>query len=101
MPEFPMRGNTLRALLLLAGLLRSASTARPNFVLILSDDHSAEFLGMSGNSEIRTPNLDRMARQGTRFSSFYVAQAVCSASRAALLMGCYPNRLGIHGPLVL
>ncbi len=48
---------------------------------------------------IRTPNIDSMARRGTKFSSFHVAQAVCSASRAALLTGCYPNRLGIHGAL--
>src|SRR5882757_7410564 len=45
------------------------------------------------------PNLDRMAAEGARFTSFYVAQPVCSASRASLLTGCYPNRIGIHGAL--
>jgi arylsulfatase A len=47
----------------------------------------------------RTPNLARMAREGVRFTDFYVAQPVCSASRAALLTGCYPNRIGILGAL--
>ena len=47
----------------------------------------------------RTPNLDRMAAEGMRFTDFYVAQAVCSASRTALLTGCYPNRVGILGAL--
>ncbi|HMO36787.1 MAG TPA: sulfatase-like hydrolase/transferase, partial [Gemmatales bacterium] len=47
----------------------------------------------------RTPHLDRLAWEGVRFTQFYVAQAVCSASRAALLTGCYPNRIGILGAL--
>ncbi|NBS34156.1 MAG: arylsulfatase, partial [Planctomycetia bacterium] len=46
-----------------------------------------------------TPNIDRLAREGIRFTDFHVAQPVCSASRAALLTGCYPNRIGIHGAL--
>ena len=50
-------------------------------------------------SKTVTPNLSRMAREGTRFTDFYVGQAVCSASRAALLTGCYPNRVGIFGAL--
>src|SRR5262249_12436963 len=56
-------------------------------------------LGCYGNTVIRTPNLDRMAAEGTRFTDCYVPQAVCSASRAALLTGCYPNRIGILGAL--
>jgi arylsulfatase A len=56
-------------------------------------------IGPFGAKGYRTPNLDRMAREGTRFTSFYAAQAVCSASRAALLTGAYPNRIGIHGAL--
>ncbi len=71
----------------------------PNIVLILCDDLGWGDLGCYGARGFHTPELDRMARQGTRFTSFYVAQAVCSASRAALLTGCYPNRLGIHGAL--
>jgi arylsulfatase A-like enzyme len=56
-------------------------------------------IGCFGAKDIETPNLDRLAKQGRRFTNFYVAQAVCSASRTALLTGCYPNRIGILGAL--
>src|SRR5262249_49685421 len=56
-------------------------------------------VGCYGARGFQTPNLDRMAAEGIRFTDFYVAQAVCSASRAALLTGCYPNRIGILGAL--
>jgi arylsulfatase A-like enzyme len=68
-------------------------------VIIFADDLGYGDLGCYGARGYRTPNLDRLAAQGTRFTSFYVAQAVCSASRAALLTGCYPNRIGILGAL--
>jgi arylsulfatase A len=71
----------------------------PNIVLIFADDLGYGDLGCFGATDWNTPHLDRMARDGIRFTSFYVAQAVCSASRAALLTGCYPNRIGIHGAL--
>lgn len=56
-------------------------------------------LGCYGAKDIRTPQLDRLAAEGTRFTNFYVAQAVCTASRAALLTGVYPNRIGMGGAL--
>jgi arylsulfatase A-like enzyme len=71
----------------------------PNFVIIYVDDAGYGDFGCYGNAVIRTPNIDRMAAEGTRFTDFYVAQAVCSASRASLLTGCYPNRIGIFGAL--
>jgi arylsulfatase A-like enzyme len=71
----------------------------PNFVVILADDQGYGDLGCYGAKDFATPNLDRMAREGVRFTDFYVAQPVCSASRAALLTGCYPNRIGILGAL--
>lgn len=71
----------------------------PNVILIVADDLGYSDLGCYGSATIRTPNLDRLAREGTRFTSFYVAQAVCSASRAALMTGCYPNRVGMQGAL--
>ncbi len=71
----------------------------PNIVLILADDQGYGDLGCFGARDFRTPNLDRLAREGTRFTDFYVAQAVCSASRAALLTGCYANRVGLQGAL--
>jgi arylsulfatase A-like enzyme len=71
----------------------------PNFVIILADDMGRGDLGCYGSTTIATPNLDRMAAEGMRFTDFYVPQAVCSASRAGLLTGCYPNRIGILGAL--
>ncbi len=67
----------------------------PNIVIVFTDDQGYQDVGCFGSPDIATPNLDRMAREGIRFTSFYVAQAVCSASRAALLTGCYPNRINI------
>jgi len=90
---------------LIAVVLASTSCALvaaprlPNIVLILADDLGYGDLGCYGARDIRTPHLDRLAKEGMRFTDFYVAQPVCSASRAALLTGCYPNRLGIHGAL--
>jgi len=71
----------------------------PNIVVIFADDLGYGDLGCFGAPQAKTPHLDRLAADGMRFTSFYVAQAVCSASRAALLTGCYPNRVGIHGAL--
>ncbi|MBA4192469.1 MAG: arylsulfatase [Planctomycetaceae bacterium] len=71
----------------------------PNIVLILADDLGYGDLGCYGAKDIRTPNLDRMAREGTRFTNFCVAQPVCTASRAAIMSGCYPNRIGMAGAL--
>lgn len=87
------------ALTLLAGTLRAQNAPRPpNVVLIFADDQGYGDLACYGG-KAPTPNLDRLAREGVRFTDFYVAQAVCSASRAALLTGCYPNRVGIQGAL--
>jgi len=72
---------------------------RPNLVIIYADDLGYGDLGCFGSTRTVTPNLDKMAREGRKFTNFHVAQAVCSASRTALLTGCYPNRLGIHGAL--
>ncbi len=72
---------------------------RPNVVVIYTDDQGWADIGTQGAVGFKTPNLDRLAAEGTRFTDFYVAQPVCSASRTALLTGCYPNRLGIHGAI--
>ncbi len=71
----------------------------PNFVVIFCDDMGYADVGCFGARGYRTPHIDRLAREGVRLTDFYVAQAVCSASRAALLTGCYPNRVGIAGAL--
>lgn len=77
----------------------AAAAAPPNVIIILADDLGYADLGCYGAKNIRTPHLDRLAAEGTRFTSFYVGQAVCTASRAALLTGCYPNRVGLGGAL--
>ena len=69
----------------------------PNVVIIFTDDQGYGDVGVYGARGYTTPNLDKMASQGMRFTDFYSAQAVCSASRAALLTGCYPNRIGVSG----
>jgi arylsulfatase A len=71
----------------------------PNIIIIFTDDQGYGDVGCFGATGFETPNLDRMAREGRRFTNFHVAQPVCSASRTGLLTGCYPNRLGIHGAL--
>jgi len=72
----------------------------PNVIIILMDDLGYGDLECYGGFPYHTPYLNRLAEEGMRFTNFYVAQAVCSASRAALLTGCYPNRLGIHNALM-
>jgi len=71
----------------------------PNVVIVFCDDLGYGDPGCYGGRAAATPSIDAIARAGVRFTDFHVAQAVCSASRTALLTGCYPNRLGIHGAL--
>ncbi|WP_422354656.1 sulfatase [Roseivirga pacifica] len=71
--------------------------SKPNVIIIFTDDQGYQDVGSYGAVGFKTPNLDQMATEGIRLTDFYAAQAVCSASRAGLLTGCYPNRLGIHG----
>lgn len=78
---------------------QKAKSDRPNVIIINMDDMGygdTEPYGMTG---IPTPNFNRAAKEGMRFTHFNAAQAVCSPSRAALLTGCYPNRLGLRGAL--
>jgi arylsulfatase A-like enzyme len=88
------------AILGLVGLAPAFADDRPpNIVLIYADDMGYADLNCFGSPYADSPNLDRMAAEGRKFTGFCVAQAVCSASRAALLTGCYPNRIGIQGAL--
>tara|TARA_R110002072_G_scaffold58419_2_gene148997 strand:+ start:147 stop:1592 length:1446 start_codon:yes stop_codon:yes gene_type:complete len=68
----------------------------PNIILILTDDQGYADLGAYGAKDFETPHLDQMAKEGALLTQYYAPQAVCSASRAGILTGCYPNRIGIH-----
>ena len=71
----------------------------PNVIIIFMDDMGWADVGFNGGMHVKTPRLDQMAEEGLVLTDFYVAQPVCSASRSALLTGCYPNRIGITGAL--
>ena len=75
------------------------SIDRPNFVVFFADDLGYADLRCFGGEQMVTPNLDRMASEGRRMTSFYASQAVCSASRCSMLTGCYNVRVGILGAL--
>jgi arylsulfatase A-like enzyme len=77
----------------------STDRKHPNIVLIYADDLGYGDLASYGATNYQTPHLDQLAAEGMRFTNFEVAQAVCSASRAAIMTGCYPNRIGIGGAL--
>jgi arylsulfatase A len=81
-------------------LLPAAFAAnQPNIVVIFMDDMGYADVGCFGARGYQTPHIDQLAAEGRKFTNFHVAQPVCSASRTALLTGCYPNRVGIHGAL--
>jgi arylsulfatase A-like enzyme len=84
---------------LLASAALSAQVSRPNVVLIMTDDVGYGDFGFHGATDIRTPVLDRMAREGVRFTDFYSNGATCSPTRAGLITGRYQQRYGIEAPL--
>lgn len=81
------------------GAYSTENSRPPNVVFILTDDQGYGDLACYGAKDLKTPHIDGLARSGTRFTSYYVAQPVCTASRTALLTGCYPNRLSMAGAL--
>src|SRR5687767_6623511 len=89
----------LAALALFAPFALAAGGQRPNVVFILTDNHSAWTLGCYGNRDIRTPSIDRLAREGTLFTRCYSSNAVCSPTRATYLTGLIPSQHGVHSYL--
>jgi len=75
----------------------SKSKVLPNIIIILNDDMGYQDLGCFGSPNIKTPRVDKLSKEGMRFTDFYVASPVCSASRASLLTGCYPQNVGVKG----
>lgn len=97
-----MRIKTILYFLILVAVNGSdlyAQKKSPNVVVIYMDDMGYGDLGCFGATDYETPNINQMATEGMRFTNFLAPQAVCSASRAGLLTGCYPNRIGLAGAL--
>jgi arylsulfatase A-like enzyme len=89
-------GSTLGAGAAAVSAQQRGKPSRPNILLILADDLAAWMCGCYGNKEIRTPNIDLLARMGTRFLNAFVVTPVCSPSRATLFTGRTPMQHGIH-----
>ena len=101
-----LTGKGLLLLALLALITACDQTSKekspespPNIVLIFIDDMGYADVSCYGAKKYQTPNIDRLAEEGMKFTDFYASQAVCSASRASLLTGCYAERVGISGAL--
>ena len=97
--------RSIRSSLVVLSFMSASSVASrvdatpPNVVIVFTDDQGWGDLSCQGSTDIPTPNIDRLAAEGMRFTDFYASQPVCSASRASLLTGCYANRVGIRGAL--
>ena len=76
--------------LLLAGCKKTDIKSKPNTIFILTDDQGYGDMGVAGHPYMKTPNLDRLAEEGTRFTQFYVNSTVCAPSRVALMTGHFP-----------
>jgi len=76
--------------------LAAAPPQKPNFIVIYADDQGYGDLGCYGATKFKTPNIDRMAAEGMRFTNFYVTAPVCTPTRSSLVTGCYPRRVGMH-----
>lgn len=77
-------------------IIANAKVSTPNLILIFADDQGYGDLSCFGSTKIKTPNIDRIAEKGRKFTNFMVASPVCTPSRAALMTGCYPKRVGMH-----
>src|SRR5690349_11607295 len=93
----------IRVLVLVLGGLWVAAPAwaqnggkRPNLLLLLTDDHRFDALGCCGNPIIQTPAIDRLAKEGVRFSNAFVTSSICCTSRASIFTGQFARRHGIH-----
>ena len=75
---------------------KAPAAEKPNFIIIFCDDLGYGDVGCFGSKKHRTPNIDKMAAEGTRLTSFYVTSGVCTPSRSSLMTGCYPRRVNLH-----
>ena len=91
-----MKSYVFTFLLCVWSVSHAIANDKVNVVLIFADDQGYGDLGCFGSEKIKTPNIDQMAKEGRKFTNFMVASPVCTPSRAALLTGCYPKRVGLH-----
>ncbi len=89
-------GPWLLLFIVLVGCTTNNINDKPNIVIFFTDDQGYADLGCYGAEEFKTPNLDNLATEGIKFTNFYVPATVCTPSRAALLTGKYPIRVGLH-----
>jgi N-sulfoglucosamine sulfohydrolase len=100
-----MKNYLLLAVLIitmLTGCQKKNTDQRPNIIFIIGDDISAEDIGAYGNKAIRTPNIDRLAKNGLQFNNLFLTASSCSPSRTSILTGRYPHNTGaaeLHTPL--
>jgi len=84
--------STLTRRQLLAAAAGAVTTSRPNVLMIITDQQSIGALSASGNQYVKTPHLDRLAAEGTRFENSWCTSPVCSPSRSSLITGCMPHK---------
>ena len=94
--RIPPIAALVTALFVLLSAAFAHAGEKPNFIIIFTDDQGYQDLSSFGSETIKTPNIDRLATEGRKFTSYMVASPVCTPSRAALLTGCYPKRVGMH-----
>ena len=88
----------MRCIIFLALIVSAAfAETKPNILIILADDLGRADYSAFGTRDIRTPNVDRLFREGMTFENFRANSCVCSPTRAALLTGCHPDRVGVPG----
>ncbi len=89
-------------LLLIGGANAQGLMGKPNIIYIIADDVSYDYFGCYGNKDVRTPNIDRIAKEGMRFTNAYLTASSCSPSRTSIISGRYPHNTGsaeLHTPL--
>src|SRR5689334_6971974 len=88
---------TRRELLAAAAMAKGKKRTHkpPNVLLIMTDQHYIRGMGAAGNPHVRTPNIDSLARQGTRFANSWCTSPVCSPARASIVTGCLPHTVGV------
>ncbi len=90
-----MKSNIFGLLLLLVCSAAMAEDAKPNILFILTDDQRADALGLAGNQHLRTPNIDRLGKEGVYFKNAFCTTSLCSPSRASILSGLYAHKHGV------